>query len=79
MKPRPAVAFVMMNGFYCSVAGGLIYLGFVNRLHAADFFAAAGVALLEGIYHAVQKWRLLRYGEEIQPRMQETVTPPTMN
>ena len=79
IKPRRLGAFVMMLGVYCLVAGGLIYLGFVNRGHAAAFFTAAGATLVQSIYQTVQKWRLLRYGEEIQRRMQETVTPPTID
>jgi hypothetical protein len=79
IKPRRLAAFAIIIGFYCLVAGGLIYLGLVNPGHAAEFFIAAGGTLVQSIYHSVQKWRLLRYGEEIQRRMQETVTPPTID
>jgi hypothetical protein len=79
IKPRRLAAFVMIIGFYCLVAGGLICLGFVNRGHAHIFFTAAGATLVQSIYQSVQKWRLLRYGVEIQRRMQEIVTPPTID
>lgn len=79
IKPRSPAAFVIVIGFYCLVAGGLIYLGIVNRGHAAEFFTAAGAILIQTIYQWVQKWRLLRYSEEIQRRMQEPVTPPTID
>jgi len=83
MKARHAAAFVMQIGFCCLAVGGGIYLGFVDRRvnpeHSAMFFIWAGAALVEGIRKTVQKWRLLRSGEEVPLRMQEAVTPPTID
>lgn len=83
MNLRHAAALAMIIRFCCLAVGGRIYLGFVDRgvnpEHSAMFFTSAGAGLVEGIRKTVQKWRPLRYGEEIQRRMPKTVIRPTID
>jgi hypothetical protein len=71
--------FVSIVGVECLVAVALLHFALIKRGHIQDACGIAFVIWVQMIYKTVKRWRLLRYGEEIQQQMQETVTPPTID